>query len=274
MIIDAHIHIFPDQFCPGTVQLMAKENPEVPMEYKTDGSADASSENLKQCGIDYGIMMPIVTKPKNQRNVNNFAAYVQNHFSNIISFGSVHPRSSDWETELNRILKLGLHGIKIHPDYQGFFLDDPIIFPVYESIEALGLPLMFHTGFDPHSPKIIHGTPKMVRKIAESFPKLTIVAAHMGAFAFYSIPIDYYDGLDNLYFDMAIAERTIQPERLKEIIDHYGADRVMFGTDSPWSDGSVDLPYLDRVGLTASQKEKVLSGTAVDVYNLNIGNKR
>ena len=268
-IIDAHIHIFPDRFCPQTVQFMAAENPDVGLVPLTDGSALQAAESLKANNIDYGVMMPIVTNPKSQHNVNDYAAEVQNQYPSIFAFGSVHPLAPDWESELNRIVELGLHGIKIHPDYQGIFLDDTCMFPVFESISSIGLPVMVHTGFDPHSPNVVHASPAMVKKIATAFPKMTLVAAHMGAFAYdENMPIDYYDDCKNLWFDNAIAPRTMTPEKLKILVDHYGAERIMFGTDSPWSEGKIDLAFLNQTGLSFNDREQILWKTASNVYGL------
>ena len=269
LIIDAHIHIFPDRFCPDTVRFMAAENPDVGLVPFTDGSASQAVISLKENNIDYGVMMPIVTNPKSQTNVNDYAAEVQSEYPSIFAFGSVHPFASDWEAELFRIKELGLRGIKIHPDYQGLFLDDKAMFPVFESISAIGLPVMIHTGFDPHSPHVVHASPSMVKMVAKAFPKMTMVAAHMGAFAYDDkMPLDYYDDCKNLWFDNAIAPRTMSPNKLKKLVNHYGAERVMFGTDSPWSEGKIDISFLNQTGLSLNDREQILGKTAADVYGL------
>lgn len=50
--------------------------------------------------------------------------------------------------ELDRIKALGLKGVKLHPDYQRFLVDDPRCIPIYEKISRLGLITVFHTGLD------------------------------------------------------------------------------------------------------------------------------
>ena len=87
------------------------------------------------------------------------------------------PGAADW---VGRIREMGLHGLKLHPDYQDYRADDRAAYPVYEQAQALGLPIVFHAGYDPLSPKLIHTTPAMLRRITADFPRLQVVAAHMG----------------------------------------------------------------------------------------------
>ena len=63
-------------------------------------------------------------------------------------FGSVHPSHPDALKELERIHALGIKGIKFHPDYQYFFVDEERMFPIYEKCGKLGLIVVFHAGWD------------------------------------------------------------------------------------------------------------------------------
>ncbi|MDD2413727.1 MAG: amidohydrolase family protein [Eubacteriaceae bacterium] len=265
MVIDTHIHVFPDMLCPKVVDHMAKESPISP---HTDGSIHQVIKNMNECGVDYGIMMPIVTNPNSQKNVNDYACFVQHHYSQFFALGSVHPDASDWKEELKRIKQMGLYGIKLHPDDQGFFMDDKQVYPLYEKIQELELPILFHTGYDPASPHVIHATPSMIISVARDFPDLTVIAAHTGAYAFFDLPLDYYEKIDNLYFDTAIAPYTISPQFYRRIINQYGASRFLFGTDSPWSDGGCDKMYFDKVGITRNERKKIMFQNAINIYNL------
>ena len=82
------------------------------------------------------------------------------------------PDAPDALDELQRIKDLGLYGVKLHPDYQGFLIDDPKMFPIYDAISSLGLPVTFHTGWDPLSPDLIHATPQAVAKVVKLFPHI------------------------------------------------------------------------------------------------------
>ena len=66
----------------------------------------------------------------------------------LIPFGSVFPHAPDALEELERIRDMGLVGVKFHPDYQGFFVDDEKMKPIYRKISQLGLITVFHAGKD------------------------------------------------------------------------------------------------------------------------------
>ena len=110
--------------------------------------------------------------------------------------------------EMRRIKELGLYGIKLHPDYQEFFIGDDAALPIYAEAEKLGLPIAFHTGRDPYSPSLVHCPPDVLAKIADLFPNLTIIAAHMGGMDMPEAAAQYLAGKSNVYFDkMCIRDR-------------------------------------------------------------------
>ncbi len=268
MRIDAHVHIFPDKICPQTIEGLAHANTDMALDYYGDGSLANAKENMIKWGIDLGILVPIATNGKQQRAVNDFAAHIQGTENHLIAFGSVYPWAPDWREELERVAELGLYGIKLHPDYQGFYMDDPKVYPLYEAISALGLPVLFHTGSDPISPGDIHACPRAVKKVAMDFPKLTIIAAHVGGLTFMrEVPIDYYGHLPNLYFDTAIASRAIEPSKMRRIIDYYGSDRFIFGTDNPWSSGTYDFDYFKKVGLSKEEESLIFHRNMERILN-------
>jgi len=92
---------------------------------------------MKRAGISKSVVLSIATKPTQTENINNWSAEIQDE--EIIAFGSIHPDYENWKAELFRIKNMGLKGIKFHPDYQKFFVDDKKMFPIYETAFGLGL---------------------------------------------------------------------------------------------------------------------------------------
>lgn len=195
MIIDAHIHIFPDSIAEKALKNLSEI---CKMPYWTDGSVKGTEEKLKDWKIDKAICMNIATKPKQQDTINRWAASIQN--DTLLCFGTVHPDAPDAIEELQKIRDLGLYGIKFHPDYQNFRIDDPRMFPIYEAVSGLGFPVTFHTGWDPLSPDLIHAPSQAVAKVADLFPKLTIIAAHMGGMNRYNESETYLCGKKKCIF--------------------------------------------------------------------------
>ena len=119
MVIDFHIHAFNPKIAERAIQTLEKCSGIQPL---TRGLIEQTVQRMDEWGIDRSVMLPIATKPSQQVIINDWAA--QQDGGRIISFGSVHPDADDAIDELWRIKELGLHGVKLHPDYQGFKIDD------------------------------------------------------------------------------------------------------------------------------------------------------
>ena len=146
MYIDFHIHAYADEIADRAVQ---KLKDTAKCEAYTNGRIDDTRQKLKEWGVDYGVLLPVATKPTQQTTINNWAI-AQNH-GNIISFGTVHPDSEELDSELERIAAAGLHGVKLHPAYQGHFMFEPCMQRIYKKGGELGLPVILHMGYDPIS---------------------------------------------------------------------------------------------------------------------------
>lgn len=141
----------------------------------------ALSASGRAAGLDVSLVLPIATSPKPSPTLNDFAAQV-NRLPGLRSFGSVHPRNPAFRQELERVRLLGLRGIKLHPEYQGFFVDDPEGIAVVRAAADLGLWVVFHAGADIGMPPPIHCTPERVIRLRKAVPEAKIILAHLGGF--------------------------------------------------------------------------------------------
>ena len=167
-------------------------------------------------------------------------------------------------------MALGLRGVKFHPDYQEFFVNDPQVFPVYEAAAALGLPVAFHAGRDPYSPDLVHCTPKMLAEVAGRFPTLKIIGAHMGGMEMDGDVEKYVIGKPNIYLDTAFATRSLTPARCGELIRRHGVDKVFFATDFPWSTVETERALLEQAGLTQKELEAICHGNAERFFGISL----
>ena len=261
MIIDTHIHAYPDKIAE---RVIAKLTETADCPHYTDGTIAGARELLKSCGIDRGVLLPIATKPEQQTSINDWAA-AQNHGS-IVSFGSVHPFAADALDELDRIKQLGLKGIKLHNDYQGVFIFDEHCKPIYKRCEELGLPIVFHMGYDPVSPRIHRAMPYDLIELCENYPKLTVIGAHMGGNYAWEAVYHYIAGIPNLYLDTAFVAKDIPPDLFRAIVRKHGADHILFASDLPWSDPGEELRLLESVG--DDEREQMLYENAVRVLRI------
>ena len=175
MIIDFHAHCFPDELAYKAVPSLAKK---AGIPYFLNGTIRDIKASMKEAGIDKSIVLPIATKPSQTETINTWASSIQDE--SIVAFGSIHPEYKYWQEELKRIKQLGLKGIKFHNDYQGIFVDEEKMFPIYEEAFKLDLIMVFHAGLDIGLSGPYHCTPDRLLKVVRAFSGAKIVAAHMG----------------------------------------------------------------------------------------------
>lgn len=275
MRIDFHVHAFPDRIASKAIGQLsgraAAYGDKVQIMPVTDGTIGEARRRLREYGTDAGVLMPIATTVGHQKHINDWAQE-QNHGS-IVSFGSVHPRDPEALSELERIRDIGLKGIKLHPDYQEFFVDDESVYPIYEKIEELGLPLLFHAGKDPYSPHVVHGKPQAIAKIAKEFPRLIIIAAHLGGSKVYEEALEYIymQDIPNLYIDTSMSHIYADPADIRMAIRMMGADKVLYASDMPWSNGRKAADMLMQLGLKDEELEKIFYKNALRLLQIPEG---
>lgn len=264
-LFDTHIHFFPDSIAAKAMSQLSETTEIAPC---TDGTLSGSLTALRKNNICGGIALHIATNPHQQSSVNSFAAASQSE-TNLLCFGSVHPDAEDALSELSRIAELNLSGIKLHPDYQGFFAEDPRIFPIYEKIQELGLPLVFHAGFDPVSPKSVHCSPQGLAQVADMFPRLKIIAAHMGGAYMPEDAVKHLSDKANIHFDTAVISEFLNSASFGKMVSALGAERIFFATDMPWAKAADIIEIIENSDLSAADKELIYHKNAEDYFKLN-----
>ena len=175
-------------------------------------------------------------------------------------------KAGDEETEnykeiLKEIKNLGLKGIKLHPDYQDMYFDDIRYEHIVDTASELGLITVVHAGADPKCPKDVHCTPKMARKLLDDVKPEKLVLAHMGGNEMWDEVEKYLVG-QNVYFDTGVILDRMPEEQFLRMVHMHGADRILFGTDSPWADQKKFVTLFDQMPLTEEEKMAVFSGNA------------
>lgn len=266
--IDFHMHLFPDKLAQRALSSIASATIHQPY---TDATIAGTLSAMKTDHINYGVVLHIATNARQQTAVNNFAYQVQTEYPSLFSFGSVFPASPDAQDELQRIKSLGLYGVKLHPAYQHFMADDKLVYPIYETIQAIGLPLTFHAGWDPVEPQQNFASPKQLATVAKAFPSLTIIAAHLGGFDAYEETIALLAPLPNVLLDTALCGKMLanDKETYLRVIRAFGAERILFASDCPWNGPQNEYELLCQIGLTADEMDLVLWKNAYGLLGLN-----
>jgi len=261
-VFDFHSHIFPDDLAPHALGKIAYSAHVVPY---TDGTLSGTKKVMQSAGIDGFLTLHIATNVKQQSNVNSFAIATEKG-GVARAFGSVHPSSQDALSELERIKKAGLKGIKMHPDYQDFYLADKKLYPIYELCRQLDLVVLFHAGHDPAF-KDLKASVDDIKKIASDFKGLKFVAAHFGGLMLADKVADELAGKADIFLDTSCCVGFVTPAQAKKIISRHGAERILFGSDCPWGSPKAHLDFIDNLPLTANEKELIFYKNAESLLN-------
>ncbi|HEY8349746.1 MAG TPA: TatD family hydrolase [Clostridiales bacterium] len=262
MIIDFHTHCFPDGLAMKAVESLS-EKAGIPA--MLNGTSSDLKRSMEANGIAGSVLFNIATKPSQTENINNWSVQIRDE--SVIPFGSIHPLSEDWESELKRIKELGLRGIKFHPEYQEFYVDDESMFPIYELAFELGLVIAFHAGVDLGFDPPYHCTPDRLATLLERFKGGKIVAAHMGGYKYWDEVETHLAGKD-IYFDTSYAVGIMDSEQAKRIIYDHGYSKILFGSDSPWKDQGWSVQCIKDLCLGPEIEEAIFYKNAVELLGL------
>ncbi len=252
MLIDFHTHCFPDALAEKAVEKLSFLSGG--LKPHTDGTVSGLKNRMEKDNVDVSVVLNIATNAHQQQKVNDFAASINNE-KDIFSFGSVFPDSPDALYELERIKALGLKGVKLHPDYQGFSVDDEKLIPIYKKISALGLITVFHAGFDYGFAPPYGATPEKMAKALKYFNS-PVIAAHWGGVNCGEAVLKHLCGKD-IYFDTSFGYSMMPKYYAEKIIEKHGTDKMLFGTDTPWHTANMELRLLNSIGLDKTDMDKI-----------------
>lgn len=252
--IDIHTHVYPDP-------VAQKATDSIQDFYDIPGAGmNGTVEQLRSrgalAGISRYVILPVAVNPKRTRHINDFILQQTTLHEDFIGLGTVHAGMEQIADEAQYILDKGLHGIKMHPDTQCFDIDDPRLFPVYETISGR-IPVFLHMG----DPRYDYSRPEKLRHVLELFPKLEAIAAHFGGYRMYELAYTQLKD-KNCVFDVS-SSIMFMPEGVPEkYINLYGAERMAFGTDYPLWDPVVEMERFLKLKLTDGQLEQIAHKTA------------
>ena len=273
MIIDFHTHAFDDVIAARAIEkteasIMMSDYP-FKARAITDGTTSGLLEKMDEWNIDRAVVLPIATKSKQQRVINDWASkFIHNRNTDrLVFFGTVYPSSADAFDELDRIKGLGFRGIKLHPDYQNFYVDDERIFDIYRKCAELGLAVVFHAGYDVLSPDDIHCTPERCARVNDAVPEMTMILAHLGG-------NEMWDDVERLlvgreiFFDTSFAADHIDDVQAKRLISAHGTDKILFASDCPWQSAQVNFRFIKRLGFDKEDEDRIFYKNALKLLNI------
>lgn len=259
MVIDFHTHIFPEAIAARTIASLESR---AKINAYSDGTLPGLLRSMEEAGVDISVILPVVTRPGQFASVNRYAAEITakelgEGAQGVVSFGGIHPDSADYKKEIDEIARMGLKGIKLHPDYQQVFIDDIRYLRIIDRAAERGLIISVHAGLDVGLPEPIHCTPERALLVLEQVGPDKLILAHMGGYGCWDEVEELLVGR-KVYFDTAYSFRHMEDEQFMRIVRAHGADRILFATDSPWSGQKEDLAHIRGLGLAGEELEQIL----------------
>ena len=266
MVIDFHTHIFPDHIAAKTIEQLEKKGG---LTAAADGTLQGLLSSMKRCGVDMSVILPVATKPSQFESIQRFAKSVNEQYpGKLLSFGGIHPDCEDYKKELDTIRDMGFQGIKIHPDYQGVMIDDIRYMRIIEYASELGLIILTHAGIDIGMPEPVHCPPDKMRRVLDEIKPEKMVLAHFGGWGQWDFVEEYLAG-ENIWLDTAFIYDYISKEQLLQILKKHDPKKILFATDSPWSDMTKGIEWIRSLLLPEETTEDILSGNAKRLLGLD-----
>jgi predicted TIM-barrel fold metal-dependent hydrolase len=261
VIIDAHTHVWPDR-----IARRALGTPADGIRRFGDGTVAGAVAAMRQAGVDRSVVLAVADAPQRLEAANAFAGALDPQ--RFIGFGTVHAGRSP-EENVDSLRRNGLRGVKVHPLFQGYPLDDPRLWDIFSALEGEFV-CLFHVGPETWGGPNALATPKMVADVARAFPRLTIIAAHLGGYHVHDEALEHLIGLHGVYLDTSWPPSigSLDAGLVRRAIERHGPERVVFATDWPMADPAAEIAAIRALGLGSGETAAILGGTLASILGL------
>lgn len=263
MIIDVHTHGFPDHIAPAAIEKL--EHTSKTKAYLNGTVADLI-KSMDRSEITISFLSCVATAPAQFNSIFRWCQVIAN--PRIVPLPSIHPDSQNMVEEIRLIKEAGFLGLKLHPEYQDFYLDEPRLYPLYQEAVEHGLLILFHCGYDLSFPDSDRSDPKRLAVVHRDFPELSIIASHLGGWRQWERVIEYLMG-KNIYLDTSYTLGMIDDLSLYHILNNHPPDKILFGTDSPWKDQQKEIDLINSLAISVDLKERILGLNAENLLHNN-----
>jgi predicted TIM-barrel fold metal-dependent hydrolase len=222
---------------------------------------------MNESRVDKSVVFQLTRMVK--RDNTEVARIVQKNSQRLIGYAHINPHADKEPVkEMDRaIRKLSLKGIKVHPALDGFAIHDEIMHPVMKKAQELQIPVLTHSGWSYFGCGSVFAQPLQCLFLAEQFPKVTFIIAHMG-------------GGNNIWTDAIKAAKKSEnifldttgqsPMAIEKAIDEIGAERILFGTDAPWAFHILEVKKIEMLKAKPEEKELILGKNIAKILKLPV----
>jgi uncharacterized protein len=263
-VIDCHAHCFPDELAERAIARLVSGYRVTP---SFDGTLKDLIRQMDDAGIEKTVIVPVATKPSQVHPINDWITGI--HHDRVIPFGAVHPGMPDIAQEIGRLKAMGIRGVKLHPNWQGYRPEDPSVFPMYEALVQNDMIAFFHGGDELEVwPTEILSTPYALSQVNDRYPEMRMVVAHMGGFRMWEDVEHHLLGRD-IYMDISFTMPEDLPNsRLAPMMRAHGIENILYASDSPCGQPLAQLHRLMSLSLTDEEKAQVCWKNAARLLGL------
>lgn len=263
-IIDTHAHAFPDAIAARAVAKLESMG-----DCKANGNGTVADliAHMDAAGVDRAVLCTIATKPDQFQGILDWCESIR--CDRIEPLASVHPDDPALGPHLEEIARRGLKGIKLHPHYQEFLIDEPRMDAVYSAVAGNGLVLSCHCGRDFNfSDDDDRASPQRLARMLDRHGDLRFLATHLGGY-------HWWDEVERvllgrpIHMETSFALVSLGPQKSAELIRRHGTDGVMFGTDWPWRPTAEEVALLNALPLSDAELDAVRYGNAARLLGLD-----
>jgi len=257
-IIDFHTHAFPDAIAARAIETLEAE---VAGDIRAflDGRICSLLASMDAAGIDTAVVCPIATKPKQFEGILEWSLSIRS--DRLIPLGSIHPDADDVAGQVRRLADAGLIGMKLHPMYQQFAVDEPRLDPLYAATADAGLIIVMHSGYDIAFDDSELANPVRIASVLDRHPDLKLVATHLGGWKDWRRVREQLADRE-IYIETSFSLDWMPADEAVDLMRTLGVHRLLFGTDSPWADQTEEIRRMAALDLTDAEREAVFGGNA------------
>ena len=258
-IIDAHCHIYPQKIAAKAVAAIGNF---YDIKMSEDGTAASLIREGESIGVEKYVVHSTATTVHQVRSINEYIYGEMQSHPEFIGFMTLHNEMTDEaiEEEVELALSRGMKGVKLHPDFQKFNIDDAE--NIYR-VTAGKLPVLLHMG----DKRYDFSSPERLRKMAEKYPEQTFIGAHFGGYSVWD-KVECLKDLPNVYFDTSSSLWFLDKAKAADLIHRFGHERYFFGTDFPMWRHDEELRRFLALPLTEEEREDILFNNAAKLLGV------
>lgn len=242
MTTDIHTHAFHPKIASKAV---AHLNEYYQVDCEGTGTIDDLLARAHSAGIARCVVLCAATEPAQVIPANRYAVRIQREYPNVLAFGTIHPGFDAWEAQLDWLKAAGIRGIKLHPEFQHFWLNDPRLLPIFEHAQDDFI-FLLHVG-DRMPPERNPSCPYKVAALLTHFPRLRVVAAHFGAYQQWEHALHAL-AKKNVWVDTSSTTPFVNAALLRTLLAGFPRERLLFGSDYPLYDPEREYARLQTMG--------------------------